>query len=471
MKERSIGDTGDPRLPRVGENEGVISIDSLRRRPRRPLIALAAVLIGLAGLGVACAGDPSEGSGAPIEASTVAAAELEEMAEVFEEALAGAQVNGTLAWAENLAAVRPFVLEHPQWPEADYAVLASPPAEGPEAPAGLVFWAGGADAAAGWAPVCAAASVDRSAARLRLQQIQCPAEVPAAPAQLDAPRDRAALLDLPLPVPGELVTGHPAPVSVMVGNYRPAQAAEADGPCRADALAAAFDSGNAAGNTDDYILRVQNVSASPCLLPALVGLQVDDGQDTIQPPWDQAGPAVALHPWESAATTITYRPSQGPSAHQIITAVLPAGPMNVTAIPGIPQMALQVSDAVPITATAWEAVGYGPDLGTAENGLFPGDIAARCTNPQLAITTPPARQSSGDQAPERLTYRLINISTRTCRIDAGAFTAHDVVPTVQVPTTVVVQPGFAADLDAETAAPDLEGTLLVDGAPIPVTTP
>lgn len=74
--------------------------------------------------------------------------------------------------------------------------------------------------------------------------------------------------------------------------------------------------------------------------------------------------------------------------------------------------------------------------------------------------------SSEQDKPAELPYRLLNLSTGTCRIDAGSFVGLFGVPPLDVASMVVLQPGTAVDLEVEGGAPNLSGTLVVDGVQI-----
>jgi hypothetical protein len=88
------------------------------------------------------------------------------------------------------------------------------------------------------------------------------------------------------------------------------------------------------------------------------------------------------------------------------------------------------------------------------------------------VTTPEPRDpASGQNEPEELPCRLLNISTSTCRIDEGTFKGSSTVPPLDVASTVVLQPGTVTDVIIQGGAPNLFGTVIVDGARIEVAAP
>lgn len=148
---------------------------------------------------------------------------------------------------------------------------------------------------------------------------------------------------------------------------------------------------------------------------------------------------------------------------------LPTGAVRVEPMAGHFGVMLSALESTPISANPWEVIGYGVDTGKWGDGYLRADIAPPCKIQQIAVTTPrPVRPSSGQEEPDELPYRLLNISTGTCRIDAGAFTGLQTVPPLNVSSTIVLQPGTATDLDVEGGAADISGTLFVDGVQIRV---
>lgn len=393
---------------------------------------------------------------------------LSDIAGVFDEQLSGFQVSYTPAFADYLAAVRPGALNSEDWPEADYALFHVPRTYESDAKAvGIVVWVGEQGTTTELATRCAEVSADRAGARIHLQETRCPDNVPSEPGQTDAPQEGSAVLDLPVKIRSGLVTGQPAKRGMTMAGVLQANPARAVGRCSANELDATFDSGNAAGNTDDYILRVQNVSAEPCELSEATGIEINRGAETFRPTWTQRSSTVTLQPWESAASAISYRPDDISSEHQIITLHLPDGDVIVGASAGPSGRVLAVSESTQINATPWEVVGYGVGVGTWENGYAIVDIAPPCQAQQISVTTPRLKGSSSSQDEgDELPYRLLNISTGTCRIDAGSFAGLIGVPPLVVASTVVLQPGTAVDLEVEGGAPNLFETLVVDGVQI-----
>ncbi|WP_082358061.1 DUF4232 domain-containing protein [Arthrobacter alpinus] len=435
---------------------------------KKVLIWMVALFV-LLGLVVGWAVDRATNRGdAPMGKAASGNTVLSDIAGIFDEQLSGFQVSYTPAFADYLAAVRPGALNSEAWPEADYALFHVPRTYESDAKAvGIVVWVGELGTATGRAMLCAEVGVDRAGARIHLQETRCPDNVPSEPGQTDAPQERAAVLDLPVKIRSSLVTGQPAKRGMTMAGVLPANPARAGGQCSANELDATFDSGNAAGNTDDYILRVQNVSAEPCELSEATGIEINQGTEILRPPWTQRSSTVTLQPWESAASAISYRPDDISSEHQIITLHLPDGDVIVGAPAGPSGRVLAVSKSTQINATPWEVVGYGVGVGTWENGYAFVHIAPPCQSQQLAVTTPRPEGSSSEQdEAEELPYRLLNISTGTCRIDAGSFAGLDTVPPLDVAAAVVLQPGTAVDLGITGGAPNLFDILVVDGVQV-----
>ena len=394
---------------------------------------------------------------------------LGDIAGVFDELLAGTQVSNTLEFANRLTAIRPEALKSADWPDADYALFKVLPSNESDPQAvGIAVWAHGP--VRGEAPVlsCAEVGVDRSKAGVRLKEIACPDKAPSEPLANNSLQQWANRLDIPVGNRTPLVIGQPATRGMAITGFFPASPEQAVIHCSSEDLQASFDSGNAAGNTDDYVIRVQNVSAEPCELSEATGIDVGLGTDSLRPVWHQHKSAVTLQSRESATAEITYRPESDAATQQIslqlqggeVHARWPAGPSSGT---------LKVSNQTQISATAWKIVGYGIGRNSWENGYASVDIAAPCEEPDLAVTTPQARKGSGGAyVPGPLPYRLINISASTCRIDAGNFDPGQEIPSLRVGATVVLQPGTAVDLDGDAGAPNLFGTLLVDGRQLQV---
>ena len=425
-------------------------------RHRRSWVAAAALALG-AGVLVAVNAGQGHGPGTSVESDAATRAALGAVADVFDRQLSGLQLGSAFDFARDLSAIRPEARASAGWPGADYAMLGAAKTPDAESRAvGMAFWLGGSG------PVCAAASVDRTAARIVLSEVICPGEVPVDPVQSGKPGERAVALAQLLPADGQLATGD-APKSlrqVLAKGLRTRPAASRE--CSPGDLAAVFDSGNAAGNTDDHVLRVQNISDVPCLLRPVQALSVDQGSEVLTPGWSQAGGEVTLLPLESAVAHTSYRPHQVADAHQKITAQLPAGTLPIAAPHGTSGTTLAIADSSTITATEWNVVGYGVALG--DKGESTVDIAAHCSPRQIAVTTPAPGQPSPDHGePEPLPYRLINIGTATCRIDAGEFLPLGALPVLEIPSTTVLRPGNMAAVDIEGGAEDLSGTLTVDG--------
>lgn len=405
---------------------------------------------------------------APVGTSASSSTLFQEIAGVFDEQLAGFQMSYTPEFADRLTAVRPAALKSVGWPEADYALFHVPKAyeSNPKA-AGLVVWAGNEEGGTGWATLCAEVRADRSGARIHLQEMRCPKDVPSETQQADAPHESAVMLDVSAEIRGDLAVGQPAKRGMTMSGIFPANPEPATGPCPANGLNATVDSGNAAGSTDDYIVRVQNVSAKPCALSEATGIVINRGTETLRPPWTQQGSTVTLQPWESASMAISYSPADISSGHQIITLNFPGGEVSVGTHTGPAGTMLAVSKSTQVSAAPWEVVGFGLGVGTWENGYVQADIAPTCQAQQIAVTTPRWKEhSSGQDKPVELPYRLLNISTGTCRIDAGTFAGIDAVPPLNIASTVVLQPGTALDVDIDGGAPNLTGLLVVDGVQI-----
>lgn len=434
--------------------------------PRRKVLIWTVALFVLLGLivGWAVARATNRGD-APMGKAASGNTVLSDIAGIFDEQLSGFQVSYTPAFADYLAAVRPRALNSEDWPEADYALFHVPRTYESDAKAvGIVVWVDEPGTTTELATLCAEVSADRAGARIHLQQTRCPQNVPSEPGQTDAPQERAAVLDLPVKTRRSLVTGQPAKRGMTMAGVLPANPARAGGRCSTNELDATFDSGNVAGNTNDYIVRVQNVSAEPCELSEATGIEINQGTETLRPPWTQPSSTVTLQPWESATTAISYTPDDISPEHQIITLHLPDGAVNVGAQAGPSGTTLAVSTATQISATPWEVIGYGLGVATWENGYTFVDIAPPCQSQQLAVTTPRLKgSSSSHDEPDKLPYRLLNISTGTCRIDAGSFAGLLGVPPLDVASTFVLQPGTAVDLEVEGGAPNLFGTLVVNG--------
>lgn len=456
-----------------------VSPDATGRRPSRlraRILASGMTLVVSVGMVSACALDrPPDLPGTPVQSTAATATVLAGMAAVFEERFAGFSVSHARDFADYLAAVRPEVRENPYWPDADYALLQAPHTRSAGDPAvGLVVWTGLNGSATERSAICVEASVDRTTARLRLQQMQCPENVPPAPVQAGAPHERAETVGLASPSRRDLVTGDAAKSGAWMRAPRPAHPEPAGGPCGPGDLRSTVDSGNTVGHTDDYVLRVQNVSAAPCELSALTGLEIVRGEDTVRPAWTQGAAAVTLQPHESATTNISYRPDEAPADPQVITAHLPDGTLRVGIPAGPSATTFRVSNATPVSATPWDVTGFGVGKETWENGYGPVDIAPSCQAGQIAVTTPPTDDPSSstttgeDPEPLPLPYKLLNISTSTCRLDAGRLTLLKAVPSLPVPATVILQPGTATNLDIDGGAPELHGTLIIDGTSIEV---
>lgn len=431
-----------------------------------------AVVVVIVGVVTGCVATSTPRSGEPMEATEATAAALDDMAAVLEEALAGVWVGDAALFVGDLAATRGWVLDHRRWPAADYAVVKAPQSSASDPGAvGLVVWLEGQEDSKSWMTVCAAAQVDRAAARLRLQQVHCPEDVPAGPTESD-PRGSAQTLSLALQPDGELISGESPTMGDPTPTRRATERVEAEKQCPAEGLRAAFDSGNAAGNTDDFFLRVQNASANACLMPALTGIEIDGGEDPIAPSWDQASGNVTLQPWESATTHLSYPPHQGRWRHQVITVQSATGPVRVSPSAGVAGT-LRVRASSEISATPWQLTGYGVGMGRWEDGYPMVDIAPACRPDQLAVTTSTPRGSSESEPdePPETHYVLVNISTVTCRLDPGPLASLEGAPTLQVPATVVLLPGTSTSLDIEGGAADLTGTFIIDGAEVPVSGP
>ncbi|WP_181419851.1 DUF4232 domain-containing protein [Arthrobacter psychrolactophilus] len=331
---------------------------------------------------------------------------LSEIAGVFEEQLSGFQVSYTPVFADYLAAVRPTSLNSEDWPKADYALFHVPLTYESDAKAvGIVVWVDEPGTTADLATLCAEVSVDRAGARINLQEMGCPQNVPSEPGQTDAPQKRAVMLNLPVKIQSGLMTGQPAKRGMTMAGVLPANPARAVGRCSANDLDATFDSGNAVGSMDAYIVRVQNVSVEPCELSELTGLEINQGPETVRPPWTQDSSTVTLQPRESATTAISYRPDDTAAGHQIITLHLADGDVMVGAPAGRSGRVLAVSKSTQIHATPWEVVGYGVGVGTWENGYTSVDVAPVCQPQQLAVTTPDRwahRQSRTSQPSSRI---------------------------------------------------------------------
>ncbi|GAB3544024.1 hypothetical protein GCM10027404_00020 [Arthrobacter tumbae] len=392
---------------------------------------------------------------------------MTEIAQVFEEQLAGFRAGSTSGFVDYLAAVRPAALESEGWPEADYALFGVPrTADSDAKAAGIAVWAGNRGPASGNPVICAEISIHRDEARIHIEQTRCPEKMPSKTGQVDAPQKRAEVLGLVLETRNDLVRGDSANEGTPMTQVLPADPQRATGPCSANDLRATFDSGNAAGNTDNFVVRVQNVAENPCELSEATGINIDLGRKALQPLWDQAKSAVTLQPWESAMTAISYRPHQIFPAHQIITLQLQGGEVLLRPPAGHSGATLAVAESSEISATSWEVLGYGVDRAHWENGSAAVDIASACQNQQLATTTPQPYLASGQDQPSELPYRLLNISTSTCRIDKGRVDGLDQVPPLTIASTAVLKPGTAIDVPAESGAPDLSGTLIIDGAQI-----
>lgn len=444
------------------------------RSDRRRLVPRLAALVAVLAVVIGCASGTTARPGAPAEPATATAAVLDEMAAVFEEALAGAHVSSAAFLAEDLAATRAWAHDHRGWPAADYAVVEVPRSTSSDPGAvGLVVWLQGEETAGSWTAVCASAQVDRAAARLRLQQVHCPQDIPGGPLQQDSSEEQAQLLDLALQPHGGLISGEPPTLGDPVTGRWATERAVTQHQCQAESLRATLDSGNAAGDTDDFFLRVQNVSATACELSALPSIKIDDGDETVEPSWNQQGVTVTLQPWESATTHLSYRPHEGRSGRQAITVQTSTGPIWVRP-PAGDQVTLRVAESTEVRVTPWQLTGFGVALGRWEDGYPLVDIAPPCRPQQIAVTAPaPPPRSSGrpPEEPPEMPYFLLNISTMTCRLEPGPLTPLEDVPTLQVPSTIVLLPGTTTDLEIEGGAPDLSGTLIVDGTQIPVTGP
>lgn len=264
-------------------------------RRRKLLAGGVALVVSLGALLAWSVENHANRPGPLIESAQSSADVLAGMAGVFDVQLAGFQVSNAPEFADYLAAVRPEVRNNPEWPDSDYALLSVPRNASSDAQAvGVVVWIAGPGTATGWATLCAEASVDRAAARVRLQEMRCPPNVGSEPAQTGAPQERAGILDLRVDTRGDLVAGDPAKAGMPVAGGLPTNPAPARGACSATDLNATFDSGNAVGNTDDYILRVQNISAEPCGLLEATGIEIDKGKgkESLSPPWVQGSSTV-----------------------------------------------------------------------------------------------------------------------------------------------------------------------------------
>lgn len=396
---------------------------------------------------------------------------LNEIAKVFDKQLAGVRVADGSHFAEQLAAVRPEALQNEGWPKADYALLDLPNDYGSDAKAvGIVVWVGNRETGNQLETVCAEVGVNRGGARIRVREMVCPENVPPKSGRASGPQEPAVNLRIPHEVQGPLVSGQYPKQGSATAGYLPEHPAQAAARCAATDLAATIDSGNSAGNTTDFILRVQNISAQPCELAEATGIEISWEAQTLQPPWAQGELAVTLQPWESAAIAMSFKPDYPLTDPQTISLLLADGSVLVGPETRPMGIRLWVAPTTQISATPWEVVGYGVGLGTWENGFSSVDIAPPCQAQQLGVTTPqPAELSPYDNEtdkPEELPYVIVNISTSTCRIDSGSFTTLHTVPPLEIDSIVVLQPGTLVRLETEGGAPDLSDSLVVDGVRI-----
>lgn len=397
--------------------------------------------------------------GTPVSSDTVTQTALEAMSDVFDTELSGYHVNTSALFAEALASIRPEARAAESWPNADYALLRTATGKGSEQSAvPMVFELGSVGR------VCAEAQVNLSDARILLTEIICPSGIPTVlPSSASAPENRAEYLAQALNSRNSLTldespTGSAQSAFTFLFQQRP----EATSECTPHDLESVFDSGNAAGNTDEYQLRVQNISTSPCRLNPLESLSVDQGNEILTPQWKQSGSAVILHPLESAGTQTSYRPHQVAMSFQKFTAGLPSGPLQIRRPPGVIGTVLAIKDTSQITADPWQVLGYG--IAQGDHGRALVDIAAPCLNRQLIITTPvPDQPEYDDPYVAPTPYFLINIGTTACRLNPGIFRPLGPIPDLGIISTTVLRPSEMATIQFEDGAEDLSGTLIIDG--------
>lgn len=463
-------------------------------RSRAVIGGAAAFAVALAAGGVIWfSGDrATDAAGAPLETTPATAATLGAMASVLEEHLGGRRSLSPEYFAEALAEARPDLLAAPGWPDADYAVLAVADRAEPSSPrapdtaVGLVVWpstgtgtgkgktkgagggggvGGAADPSEGSGPLCVETVIERAAARLRLEPMRCPEAVPSTRVPAAA-EEEATRLAIPSPGRREMTSGSPAQAGRHVMPFRPTEPAASTGTCSAEDLHAAFDVADGAGHTDRFYLRAQNVSERPCDLPRMTGVELGQGEEAFRPPFAQEEQAseVTLRPGESGAAVLEYRPTQRADYSEVAVLVLEDGLVPVASqLTGVPP----IDRTEPMASTAWQPLGYGisgGDWGSTDLGFAPP-----CQASQIGVTTGPRdRGGSSDEPPAELPYWLFNVSSTACRIDPGTLDMLAGVPPVPVPETLMLQSGKVVRLAVRGGAPELHGTLLLDGRHIAV---